>query len=227
MTSFKILIWNCRGAGNDKFRRNFSEIFRSHQPEIVGLVETKVKIDSMGLFFNNFGLTNSVFVDPNGRSGGIWILWDPSKVSVNTNYSNSQAVHVTIQMNGFASWFLSVVYASPNPRLREALWEDLKLFSANTNNSPWVAVGDFNELALADESRSSTSDSSASTRRKFADNINNCNLLDMGFSGPKLTWTNGRQGLACVQKRLDRGLCNEEWRTLFPEVRITDVFVIL
>lgn len=191
MSSFKILIWNCRGAGNDRFRRNFSEIFRNQQPEIVGLVETKVKIDSMGLFFNNFGLTNSIFVDPNGRSGGIWILWDPLKVSVTTIYSNSQAVHVTIQKNGFANWFLSVVYASPNPRLREALWEDLQLFSANANNNPWVAVGDFNEVALAEESRSSTPDSSAITRRKFTDNINNCNLLDMGFSGPKLTWTNG------------------------------------
>lgn len=41
--------------------------------------------------------------------------------------------------------------------------------------------------------------------------------MDMGFTGPKLTWTNGRQGLACVQKRLDRGLCNEEWRALFLE----------
>lgn len=39
----------------------------------------------------------------------------------------------------------------------------------------------------------------------------------MGFTGPKLTWTNGRQGLACVQKRLDRGLCNEELRAVFLE----------
>ncbi|KAG5562963.1 hypothetical protein RHGRI_005637 [Rhododendron griersonianum] len=174
-------------------------------------------MDSMGSFFNNFGLTSSYFVDPIGRSGGIWVIWDPTKVTVATNYSNPQAVHVTIQRNGFASWFLSVVYASPNPRLRETLWEDLNFFAANNNNNPWVAAGDFNEVATADESRSNTPDSSASARRRFADNINNCDLMDMGFTGPKLTWTNGRQGLACVQKRLDRGLCNEEWRELFPE----------
>ncbi|KAI8554787.1 hypothetical protein RHMOL_Rhmol05G0124000 [Rhododendron molle] len=220
MNSFKILIWNCRGAGNDKFRRNFSEFFRQHHPEVVGLVETKFKMDSMGLFFNNFGLTNSHFVDPNGRSGGIWVLWDPTKVSVSINYSNFQAVHVTIQKNGFASWFLSVVYASPNPRLRETLWEDLKFFAASNSNTPWVAAGDFNEVAAADESRSNTPDSSASVRRRFVDNINSCDLMDMGFTGPKLTWTNGRQGLACVQKRLDRGLCNEEWREVFPEGNI-------
>ncbi|XP_058214096.1 uncharacterized protein LOC131325709 [Rhododendron vialii] len=43
----------------------------------------------------------------------------------------------------------------------------------------------------------------------------------MGSAGPKFkfTWTNGRRGPANVQKRLDRALCNENWRTLFPEDR--------
>lgn len=39
----------------------------------------------------------------------------------------------------------------------------------------------------------------------------------MGSAGPKFTWNNGRQGRANIQKRLDRGLCNEEWNALFPE----------
>lgn len=52
-------------------------------------------------------------------------------------------------------------------------------------------------------------------RRKFTDNINACNLVDIGSFGPRFTWSNGRQGIANVQKQLDRGLCNEEWRSLF------------
>lgn len=45
----------------------------------------------------------------------------------------------------------------------------------------------------------------------------------MGASGPKFTWTNGRQGSANVQKRLDRGLCNEDWRAMFPEGMIQNL----
>jgi hypothetical protein len=40
--SMKILLWNCRGAGNPSFRRNFAELMRSHQPIIVVLVKTKI-----------------------------------------------------------------------------------------------------------------------------------------------------------------------------------------
>lgn len=41
--------------------------------------------------------------------------------------------------------------------------------------------------------------------------------MDMGCSGPKLTWTNNRQGLANTKERLDRALCNTQWMNSFPE----------
>lgn len=80
-----------------------------------------------------------------------------------------------------------------------------------------LVAGDFNDTTSLDESKSSTSDSNASQRRKFGERINNCNLLDMCFSGSKFTWINGRQGQANTKKRLDRAMCNSDWRALFPE----------
>ncbi|XP_028058205.1 uncharacterized protein LOC114262062 [Camellia sinensis] len=47
--------------------------------------------------------------------------------------------------------------------------------------------------------------------------MDECHLTDLGFSGPKFTWTNGRHGLANIKERLDRALCNDQWHTLFPE----------
>ncbi|KAK2637858.1 hypothetical protein Ddye_025653 [Dipteronia dyeriana] len=38
----------------------------------------------------------------------------------------------------------------------------------------------------------------------------------MGFVGPKFTWSNEREGSASVLERLDRGICNNDWRNLFP-----------
>ncbi len=40
--SMKTLLWNCRGAGNPHFRRNFAKLMRYHQPTIVVLVETRI-----------------------------------------------------------------------------------------------------------------------------------------------------------------------------------------
>lgn len=55
MDSFNLLIWNCRGAGIDNFKRNFKDLIRSHNPEIVGLLETKVSFRTMGTIFKTFG----------------------------------------------------------------------------------------------------------------------------------------------------------------------------
>lgn len=222
MDGYKIIGWNCRGAGNTRFKSNFSELIRSHKPEIVALLEPKVSLQSMGGFFRNLGFTRDTFTDLNGRSGGIWIPWDPNKVSIFTISINPQVIHVNIKKNGYEEWILSALYASPNPRLKDILWDGLKDF-AKANNLPWTMVGDYNEIMNVEECCSSALDLSHSQRRKFVNNINSCNLMDMGASGPKITWTNSRQGATNVQKCLDRGLCNEEWRSFFPEGTICNL----
>lgn len=121
-----------------------------------------------------------------------------------------------MRKDNFEEWIFTAVYASPNPRIRDIIWEELGSH-AESNQNPWLIAGDFNDIVAAGECKSSAPDVSSSQRRKFADNINKCKLVDMGYTGAKYTWTNGRQGLANVQKRLDRALCNEEWRSLFPE----------
>ncbi|KAL7262612.1 hypothetical protein ACSBR1_000886 [Camellia fascicularis] len=47
--------------------------------------------------------------------------------------------------------------------------------------------------------------------------MNRCNLMDLGCSGPQLTSSNERQGLANTLERLDRAVCNSEWRMAFTE----------
>ncbi|KAL7202772.1 hypothetical protein ACSBR1_034272 [Camellia fascicularis] len=41
--------------------------------------------------------------------------------------------------------------------------------------------------------------------------------MDLGCTGPKFTWTNNRRGMANTMERLNRALCNENWRTMYPQ----------
>lgn len=45
--------------------------------------------------------------------------------------------------------------------------------------------------------------------------MNNMELLDLGFSGPKYRWRGTRNG-SLVQERLDRGLINGSWQCKWP-----------
>ncbi|KAI8014297.1 hypothetical protein LOK49_LG05G01952 [Camellia lanceoleosa] len=219
MDLLKLLSWNCRGADNNNFKRNFVEIIRAHKPEIIILMETKVTFSKMGNFFNRLGFTASSIVDPIGRVRGIWIIWDTTQVNVRASSVSSQVIYATIHKEDYEEWVLAAIYASPNPVMRKHLWVKLEDMTENMDK-PWLVVGDFNDYASQGEKRSFTSTQSSNRSQKFLERINNCNLINLGSSGPKMTWTNDRQGLANTIERLDRALSNPEWRTMFPEATV-------
>ncbi|XP_028054929.1 uncharacterized protein LOC114259143 [Camellia sinensis] len=196
-----MLFWNCRGAGNNKFKRTVKELIKTQKPDIVVLMVTKVALQSMGMFFNTLGFTASPYVDPIGRNRGIWMLWNPNNVNVRLSEANSQMTLATISRQNHPEWLLSAVYASPNPRVRDEQWENLDEI-AKDMNMPWLVVGDFNGYASCAEKRGFTMtqnqdqnlNQSQRRTRKFNDRINNCNLMDLGCIGLSLTWSNNRQG---------------------------------
>ncbi|KAI8005728.1 hypothetical protein LOK49_LG07G02498 [Camellia lanceoleosa] len=120
----------------------------------------------MGTFFNNLGITASSSVDPNGRAGGIWLLWEPSQVSINVFEANHQVIHATINRVDYEEWVLSAVYASPNPRNRDALWEGIEAISEDIQ-SPWLVAEDPEE-ELVDSLRESVSEETKKMINMFA-----------------------------------------------------------
>ncbi|KAI8031719.1 hypothetical protein LOK49_LG01G03047 [Camellia lanceoleosa] len=81
-SSMKMLVWNCRGASNNLFKRTMCKLSKSHNPSIIVLMETKVQLSSIGLFFYNLRFTTSTHVDPVGKCGGVYLIWNPFKVTV-------------------------------------------------------------------------------------------------------------------------------------------------
>ncbi|KAL8139773.1 hypothetical protein V2J09_005794 [Rumex salicifolius] len=80
-------------------------------------------------------------------------------------------------------------------------------------------MGDFNETSCMEERIGSSDDL---CQRCFIFNrwIDEMELLDMGFSGSKFTWNRGSNPATRTSARLNRGLCNLQWRSLFPQASI-------
>jgi hypothetical protein len=56
--------------------------------------------------------------------------------------------------------------------------------------------------------------------RAFQSALDDCNLADLGFSGPKYTWCNGRYGEDFSREWLDRAVANAEWIQHFSTVKV-------
>ncbi|KAH7859872.1 hypothetical protein Vadar_006549 [Vaccinium darrowii] len=142
-------------------------------------------------------VTANSFSDPVGRSGGIWVLWNPINVAVFAVEVTSQAIHATISRVDCEEWIFTAVYGSPNPTCRDLMWHDLQ-DRTNNDSKARLLAGDFNDHAESSE------------RRSFQ-------------RGPKLTWTNNRAGLANTMVRLDRAVCNNNWNLLFPDAVVKNL----
>lgn len=72
--SMNLIIWNCSGAGNADFRRNFRSMIDYHMLSLVALLETKLT-DHHNLV-HDFGFTSLIKKPTNGNSGGIVLMWN-------------------------------------------------------------------------------------------------------------------------------------------------------
>ena len=106
----------------------------------------------------------------------------------------------------------------PNLRNKDWLWDSLQKEAAE-HSLPWLVTGDFNEVG----SQSEKYGGQVNHLRcyKFNSVLNACNLIDLGFKGPRYTWTNCRHGPNLIKERLDRTLANPHWKSLFPEAVVS------
>jgi hypothetical protein len=59
-----------------------------------------------------------------------------------------------------------------------------------------------------------------SQMKNFQSILTECKLSDLGFCGPKYTWSNYQEGQALIKERLDRGVANLTWYELFHAAKV-------
>ena len=103
-------------------------------------------------------------------------------------------------------FIFSAIYTSPRFHERCILWNNLKNV-ANLHEKPWIIAGDFNKV-LADGDKFGGRVVNLNRSLLFEDCLDYCNMIYMGFTGPRFTWTNRRNINALIQERIDYFFAN-------------------
>ena len=155
-----------------------------------------------------------------GFAGGIWLLWNSDRVGVVHLASTEQEIHVEVKVLPFnLSWIFTAVYASFRIVERQVLWENPSKV-VDLHGKPWIIEGDFNE-PLAGDDKFGGRPISINRSMMFKDCLDKCNMVDMGFSGPRYTWTNRREIHSLIQERIDRFFMNPSWCLFYLDAKVS------
>ena len=117
------------------------------------------------------------------------------------------------------SWLFSAIYAIPRFAEMSILWNNL-MNAADLHRMPWIIVGDFNEPIVSVD-KLGGKPVSISRFLLLKDCLDKCNMINLGFSRSRFTWTNKRDTHVLNQERTVRFFVNPEWCTLYLEARVS------
>ncbi|XP_074336620.1 uncharacterized protein LOC141673779 [Apium graveolens] len=159
------------------------------------------------------GYEGMIVVEPQGRSGGLALLWKNSNqaslVSLSQNHID---VHTCI--DGMVPWRLTGIYGEPKRSLRRKTWDLLRNL-ARDSNLPWCVIGDMNNIKSQAEKKGGAVYPSWLVEG-FNEAITDTGLQDLDMVGHQFTWERGRNTNNWIQIRLDRGLVDVNWLQCFP-----------
>lgn len=117
------------------------------------------------------------------------------------------------------SWLLNLVYCPAQNLKNNLFWDKLNTIT-EAYPSPMLVIRDFNSVLNQFENIGDKPVANPSTPTGLQLYMDNQGLIDLGFSGPKFSWSNNRHGSHNNMKRLDRGIMNLQQNNLFPNASI-------
>ena len=127
-------------------------------------------------------------------------------------------IDVIINKNTDLAWRFTGFYGEPETQRRHESWNLLRRLHRKFQ-IPWLCAGDFNELLRSDEKMGGNR-RSHNQMQLFREAVDACSFLDLGFSGPKFTWSKHYASGQSIWERLDRAFCTNDWLQMFAGTRV-------
>ena len=159
---------------------------------------------------------NKFVANSQNKGGGLCLLWK-SSINIQVNSFSPSHIDAVVDDNTPNAWRFTRFYGAPETSKREESWALLRRLNSQST-LPWCCMGDFNELVRLEEKQGRHSRSERQMQL-FRDVLDDCGFVDLGFNGPKFTWTNNRLG-DMTWERLDRAVATPEWLLRFPSARV-------
>ena len=84
LTSFILMlcVWNVRGAGKKSLVKTLSDFRKIYRFEVLAVLEPRISGPRALSVANKLGFYSKFIVDADSFSGGLWLLWNNSSVSL-------------------------------------------------------------------------------------------------------------------------------------------------
>lgn len=149
-----IFCWNIRGLNSPSRQRVVRSFIASNKLLVGGILETHVAEENatsvLAATLPGWRMENNYCCSELGR---IWLVWDPS-VSVLVFKKSEQMILCSIKVPDVASSFAAAfVYGKNTDIERRLLWEDISFLAPSSPlcDTPWLLMGDFNQIASTSE----------------------------------------------------------------------------
>ncbi|KAA3490114.1 reverse transcriptase [Gossypium australe] len=210
----KSLSWNVRGLGSPRAVRRLRHLIKQQNPRMVFLMETKLDKKRMEMARKSCGLVNGIEIEAEWTRGGLCLAWKDD-IEVTLKIFSKWHIDVLVKEDGIQEeWQFTGLYGSPYLRDQNLVWNLLRRLNQECNY-PWLVAGDFNEIMYSFE-KSGGLPRDQRRMEVFRDILEECQLMDIGYSGVWYTWERGNLPETNIRERLDRGVANGKWINLFP-----------
>ncbi|XP_075669878.1 uncharacterized protein LOC142639611 [Castanea sativa] len=207
------------GAMKPAFKRHIRELVRFHDPAVLLVMETRIGGNRAKEITDDLPFDGAIHTDTIGYAGGLWLLWNEDRVEITQLAKTEQEIHVVVKVRSSnLNWLLIAIYASPRCAERQVLWNNL-MKMADLHDMSWVMAGDFNEPLMGGDKFGGRG-VSVNRALQFKECLDACSMIDIGFLGPRFTWTNRREIQALIQEMIDRFFVNSQWCLMYLEARV-------
>jgi exonuclease III len=118
---------------------------KEKKPDILFLMETKCRKERIEGIRVKLGFRSLFVVELVGLSGGLALLWRDNHCLEIQNYTRRHINAIVTHDEVGESWKLTCFYEHPVAAKRHESWALLKHLM-QFQPSPWVCIGDFNEI---------------------------------------------------------------------------------
>lgn len=208
-----LLVWNVRGLNEVVRQFEAKALLKKFKISVAVFLETRIKEVNKDRVLE--GLRGWCWKGnyDHAYNGRIWVMWDRKQVNLVCLAISDQLMHCKVSVVGATDVFYATfVYAFNEQSDRVPLWRDIRRFGIIAD--PWIIVGDLNTTLFPDEPMRKDLMVEGDLS-ELVSLVEDLSLVDLRYTGNRLTWCNNREGDSRLYCKLDRAMVNAKWLSMF------------